>query len=208
MELGPKVWDAWMHYSAFYLMPMRRLDEAVVVLRKALELDPLSPSCQYVLGLAYCMDRQYDRAIEQFRNALDLNPHWGPAHIALGNILILIGKSDEGIGAIETGVQLFGRSPLNLTWLGFAYANVGRIGDAQKLLAELQALAQKAYMSPFIFVPIYFGLGEMDKCFDWMEKAVEERDSLIFMLPVNPIYDPLRSHPRSQALLRKMNLEP
>jgi hypothetical protein len=72
----------------------------------------------------------------------------------------------------------------------------------------LQSLAQRAYVSSFHFGLIYLGLGDMDKCFDWLEKAAEERDSMIFMLPVNPLLDPLRSHQRYHALLRKMNLGP
>jgi hypothetical protein len=95
-----------------------------------------------------------------------------------------------------------------LSSLGAAYALTGRVGDAHKLLAELQDLAQKAYVPPSSFVLIYLGLGEMDQCFDWIEKAVEERDSMIFILPVHPLADPIRSHPRYHALLRKMNLSP
>jgi hypothetical protein len=75
-------------------------------------------------------------------------------------------------------------------------------------LQELQELARKAYVPPSSFASIYFGLGEIDRGFDWLEKAVDERDGLIVHIHVDPGYDPLRSHPRFQALLRKMNLEP
>ena len=55
---------------------------------------------------------------------------------------------------------------------------------------------------------IYSNLGEIDKALEWFEKAIEERDAMIAVSgAVNPIFDPLRSHPRYQALLRKMNLE-
>jgi eukaryotic-like serine/threonine-protein kinase len=208
MELGPKVWDVSMQYSVYYLTPLRRLDEASVVIQKALELDPLSAACHGALGNTYYVARRYDQAIKQYRNALDLNPHFGFAHLSLGFVLLVTNKLDEGIGAVETGLRLVGRSSYQLGLLGFAYARGGRIEDAQKLLAELQNLAQKAYASPYGFALIYLGLGEMDKCLDWMEKAVEERDLIIVTLPVSPIFDPLRSHPRYHALLHKMNLEP
>jgi hypothetical protein len=55
---------------------------------------------------------------------------------------------------------------------------------------------------------IYFGLGEIDKAFDWFEKGVEERHFLISYAYSLPFFDPIRSHPRYKALLRKMNLEP
>jgi hypothetical protein len=112
------------------------------------------------------------------------------------------------IASIETGVHLLGRTPLGLAFLAFVYARTGRRSDAQKLLAELQDLAHKTYASSFHFGLIYLGFGEMDACFDWLEKAVEERDSMICMLSVLPLFDPIRAHPRYHALLRKINLEP
>jgi hypothetical protein len=53
---------------------------------------------------------------------------------------------------------------------------------------------------------IYIWLGEIDKAFDWLEKAGDERDGMIInILVVDILFDPLRSHRRYQALLRKMN---
>jgi hypothetical protein len=61
---------------------------------------------------------------------------------------------------------------------------------------------------PSSLAHIYFGLGEIDKAFDWFEKAVDALDLWIIHVGLMPIYDPLRSHPRCHALLRKMNLKP
>ena len=55
---------------------------------------------------------------------------------------------------------------------------------------------------------IYAGLGEVGKCLDWLEKAVEERETLTATYTNYPWCNPLRSHPRYHALMRKMNLEP
>jgi hypothetical protein len=61
---------------------------------------------------------------------------------------------------------------------------------------------------PCAFARIYEALGEIDNALDWCEKAIDARDSWIFHLNVDPAWDPLRSHPRFQALLGKMNLQP
>ena len=53
-----------------------------------------------------------------------------------------------------------------------------------------------------------FAIGEIDKCLDFLDKAVEEQEALMPSLYVSPHFDPLCSHPRYKALLRKMNLEP
>ena len=58
------------------------------------------------------------------------------------------------------------------------------------------------------FAYIYYGLGEMDKAFDWLDKAVDEKDGLLYEITSVSYSDPLSSHPRYKAVLRKMNLEP
>jgi serine/threonine protein kinase/Tfp pilus assembly protein PilF len=207
LELGPKVFDVWMHYSLWYLAPTRRLNEAVVAMQKAVAIDPLSPIPQHQLGTIFMLNRQFDRAIDQYRKVFDINPDFAPAHMFLGYVLTFAGQHTEGIAHIEAGISLLRRSPISLAYLGLAYAKVGQTNDAQKILAELQDLAQKAYVSPLHYGMVHLGLGEIDQCFYWLERAIEERDSLIFTLPVSPAFDPLRSDPRYKALLQKMNLD-
>ena len=92
-------------------------------------------------------------------------------------------------------------------FLGFAYAKAGQIDEAKKLLAELESLARREYVIPSSFAMIYLGLGEIDKTFDWLEKAVDELDHSMIDLHEGPYFDPLRSHPRFKTLLQKMNLQ-
>ena len=208
LELAPGSADVWTIYDFYYLVPMRRLDEAIAGTRRALELDPLSPFLQFRLGLWYYYTRQWDHTIEQCRNALELDPHYPYAHLVIGGSYIHTGKLDEAIQSTETHARLMGRSPGALGWLGHNYAVIGRTGEARRLLEELQEIAQKAYVQPFAFGLIYSGLGEIDRCFDWLEKAVDEREGWMLHIHADPAFDPLRSHPRYPALLRKMNLEP
>jgi serine/threonine protein kinase/Tfp pilus assembly protein PilF len=207
IELGPKSADVAIFYAGYYLLPRRRFEEAVIIMQKALELDPLSHAVPTWLGLIFLCARQYNRALEHFRNAHDLNPHAPQLLALIGNTLLITGETDEGLRALETAVQLSRRNPFYLSLLGFAYAKTGRITDAQNFLVQIQDLAQKAYVSPFCFALIYGGLGEMDKCLDWMEKTIDERYFLSFMITGHPGLDPVRSHPRYNSLLRKMNLE-
>jgi serine/threonine protein kinase/Tfp pilus assembly protein PilF len=208
LELAPESEDVWLNYDWFYLVPMRRLDEATAASRRAVELDPLSPGLQWRLGYRYYVTRQWDRAVEKYHNALELDPHYAAAHGWLALAYLQTGKFDSAIRAMETYAQLMGRTPNSLAYLGLAYAMAGRIGEARKLLEELQELAQKAYVRPFSFAWVYLGLGDIERCFDWVEKAIDERDPWLLYFHIDPAYDPLRSHPRFQALLRKMNLEP
>jgi serine/threonine-protein kinase len=150
LELDPKSEVVWAYYDYYYLVPMRRLDEAVGASPRAVEMDPLSPFLQWRFGYRYYLTRQWERVIEQCRNALELDPHFYAAHLNLGLNYLQTGKLDEAIRALEPWPQLTGRSPLSLGLLGWACALAGRIGDAQKLLAEMQDIAQRIYV-PSIF---------------------------------------------------------
>jgi tetratricopeptide (TPR) repeat protein len=207
LELDPRSEDVLRWYDHYYLGPMKRLDEAVTAFLGALERDPLSPFLQSGLGYNYCLKREWNRAIEQCRNALELDPQcW--ASVLLGSCYFHIGKHDEAIRAMETQAQVMGRSSFALGSLGWAYASTGRTGEALNVLEELQGRAQEQYTAPWSFAVIHSGLGEIDKAFDWFEKAVDEHDPLMLHFHVHPNYDPLRTHSRYAPLLRKMNLEP
>jgi len=208
LELAPKSEEVWSNYTYYYLVPMGRMAEALAASQRALERDPLSPFLQWRLGYRYYLTRQWDRAIEQFRNALELDPNYLFALACLITVNVITGKIEEGIRSLDALKQFGGHNPSLLGLFGLIYGMAGRTSEVQKFLIELEELAQKVYAPPSSFVHVYLGLGEMEKCFNWLEKAVDEHDGFVFHLQALPYFDPLRSHPRFHALLRKMNLEP
>ena len=208
LELGPKSVDSLIHYAADYLLPAHRLDEAVAVMQKAVVLDPLSSYLQNSLGIIYYAAREWDFAIEHCQRALEFDPHYYLAHQYIGFTYLEVGELDKGIEACNAAAKSVGQSQWALAIPGVAYAKAGKIGEAQRLLKELQDLSNKTYVSPSAFAWIYCSLGEIEKSLEWFEKAIDQHDRLIILTYLIPIYDPLRSHPRYKALLRKMNLEP
>jgi eukaryotic-like serine/threonine-protein kinase len=207
LELDPHSGQVWSDYAWFHLTPMRRLDEAIIAMQKVLEIDPLSLIAHNLLACWYRFILQYDHAIEHWRNALELYPEYPWGHLNLGVTYIRKGMINEGIQACEKALHL-SRDLMFIGYVGWAFARAGRIDASQKLLKELQDLAQKAYVPPSPFALICLGLEETDQAFDWLEKAVDEHDQWIFFIHADNSFDPLRSHPRYHALLRKMNLEP
>lgn len=205
LELDPRSEDAWEFYDYSYLVPMRRLDEAVTASRKALDRDPLRPFLQWRLGYRYYLLRQWDRAIEQCRNALELDPSYSAAHGYMSLSCCLAGRFDEANRILEKGPEGPGAS-IFMAFRGFVLARAGRTGEARRLLEELRELAKTKLVPPTRFAWIYTGLGDIEQALDWLEKAVEERDGLIIHLHVDPVWDALRSSPRYESLLRKMNL--
>jgi eukaryotic-like serine/threonine-protein kinase len=207
LELDPKSEQTLTSYSQFYLFPMGRLDDAAAVLREALEQNPLSPILHSILGLQYIYLQQMHRGFELIRNALELEPNFYLAHFYLGVGYFLIDKFEEAIAALITASQLSGRNPYVLGYLSAAFSRAGRNVDAQKLLEELLKLARKDYVPASSCAVAYVALGETERGFEWLEKAVDEQDTRIFLHLRMPSFS-LRSHPRYHALLRKMNLEP
>ncbi len=203
-ELGPESAETLGLYCLIYLSAMRRWDEAIECARKTVELDPLSPFRHFEAAYLYFLMRRYDSAIEYCLKSLEIDPHHPVAHMYLGLSYVQTGKPDEGISACEMATSLVGRHPLSMALLGAAYSFVGRIVEAQNIVDELRELAEKAYVPSFAFAIIYSSMGELEKALDWFEKSVNEQAVLSHLFPS---LDPLRSHPRFHALLRKMNLE-
>jgi serine/threonine protein kinase/tetratricopeptide (TPR) repeat protein len=205
LAIDPASGEVLRWYEHYYLGPMKRLDDEVEAYLRAVETDPLSPSLQAQLGYSYCLKREWDRAIGQCRTALELDPQ-GWAYMLLGSCCLHIGKHDDAIRAAETVAQGMGRSSFAVGNLGWVYGSTGRTADALKLLDELRARAQQGYVPSWSFAVIYQALGEMDNAVDWFEKAIDDHEPLMLQFNVHPNYDPMRSHPRYPALLRKMNL--
>jgi hypothetical protein len=81
---------------------------------------------------------------------------------------------------------------------------LGRRSEAEKSLARLQELAGQRYVLPSAAALVYLGLGDHDRVFDCLDEALKERELRMLYLKVDPIFDPLRSDPRFDMLLRRV----
>src|ERR1700730_13607742 len=91
--------------------------------------------------------------------------------------------------------------------LAHTYAVSRNREEMQKIIAELQELAESKYVSSYQIAAIYAGLREKDQAFAWLEKAYEERSDGLVNLKVEQRFDSLRNEPRFQALLKKVGLD-
>ena len=207
LELDPNSGMANATYFA-YLSNVGRPDEALPYAKRAAELDPSTTPGQ--VAYAYFLARQYDKAIELFREVLEKRPDSAQPHILLGETYVAKGMHNEGVAEIQKGVDLdnvperWDRHPM----LAYAYAMAGRRDQAVKILNEQNRLAHQGYISPYNFAIIYTGLGDKDRAFESLEKGYEQRIPLVYRLKSRPMFDSLRSDPRYGELLRKMNLAP
>jgi serine/threonine protein kinase/TolB-like protein/Tfp pilus assembly protein PilF len=206
IELNPGYATAHQWYSES-LRARGRTDEALAEIKRAQELDPLSLVINMVAGLTFVHARQYDDAIEQYRKTIELDPNWFAAHLELGLAYALKGAYPEAIVECEKALMLAPDNVDALESLGYVYAVAGRRADALRVLDRLNELSQRKYVPPFSRALVYTGLGDKDQAIEWLEKAYEERSPyLLYMSFAHPVWDPLRSDPRFQELVRRMGL--
>jgi len=103
--------------------------------------------------------------------------------------------------AIDNAPERWDRYPV----LAYAYAVSGKRDEALKILNQQQRLAKQRYISPYNLAIIYTGLGDKDRAFEVLNRAVDEDSYMMTQVPARPMFDSLRSDPRYPALLRRMN---
>jgi TolB-like protein len=182
---------------------MGRLDEGLAELEQALRLDPLSLHIKVNYTVFLWIAGQYDRALKQSQEAVALDPNFAGAWWAFA--LASQGKSmhEKTIMAFKKADDLNpGAFEFGLTAV---YAIAGKRGEALSNLAKWKELSKQRYVSAYWFAQAYTALQEKDEALCWFERAFKERSAWMTILKVDPWLDPLRSDPRFQDLLRRMN---
>jgi serine/threonine-protein kinase len=206
ITLNPNYAAAHFWYGE-YLLWQGRFEEAVIEIERALELDPISLVINSHLGWAYMLTEKLDRSLTQLHKTVQMDPSFAMSYFILGWTYMKLEKFTEAIEAFKTANEWFGGVPLSLSALGLAYSNAGEKEIAIELLDIIDTFYEDSQVEPFHYAVIHGGLGDKDKAFYFLEKAYEERSELMAALKVYSGLDPLRSDPRFDELLRKMNLK-
>ena len=206
IELNPSYGPAH-HIYSHYLVSTGRFPESLRESLRYLELDPLSPAAKTHLGMHYDMARQYDLAIGVMRGTVEIAPNFPDAFGELASDYTAKGAYQEAVRAAQKAVDLTGGRGY-LGKLGEAYAMDGRRNEATKVMAEIRGMSRGRFVPAISTVPILIALGERDQAIKQLQKAFEEHDQIIPYLKVWCMFDPLRSDPRFQDLVRRMNFPP
>ncbi len=188
------------------LATMGRFEEALAESRRAQDLDPLSLIFSLVQSWVYYYARRYDEAIAQIQKSLEMDPTFVVSHWYLGFCYERKGMEQEALSEVQEAVRLSGGDPLYLAALGRVQATFGRTAEAEATLALLDEMGSTRYVSSYYVAAIPAALGDRDRAFARLEKAVEERSHGLTFLLVDPGVDPLRSDPRFDDLLRRVGL--
>jgi len=203
IEFSPNFANAWDGYG-FYFKATGQNEASIRACQRAQELEPLSLFITLSLAWAYYFARQYDRAMEQGAKALDMDPNFGFAYWHRGMAYIQQKKFGDAITALRKAISLSGPATTFISYLGYANARLGKSREARQMIAQLERVSKRQYVSSYFIAIIYLGLGELDRTFEWLEKAYEERSGFMAFINVEPMLDALRGDPRFKALAEKI----
>lgn len=203
IELNPGYATAH-HWYAWHLSLLGRYSEAITEMRKAENLDPLSLIINADLAELFLIARSYDESIEQSRRTIEMDPGFGLAHNQLAQAYLQKHMVNDAILELQKAIQLSDGSPICTANLARAYAASGRRDEAVQLMNDLKKRSNPGYSHASEIAMIYAALGDKEQAVSWLEKGYEERFNPGVLL--RPGFDPLRSDPRFQDLLRRIGL--
>lgn len=205
IELNPNDETALRNYS-FHLACMRRHEESIAFVERSRRLNPVSPIAQFQMAMNLYLARRYDDAIAEAAATLDLAPGFGAAHILLGRVYVAQGMLDRAVGELERAHALMGARADVMTPLAYVLARSGRQSEARATLERLRDISRPRDIAPIRVAFLHIGLGETDRAFEWLDKAVDARDWQLALLNVEPSFDTLRSDRRFAALVERVGL--
>ncbi len=194
------------HWYGDFLGGRGDLEGYLQELRRAQALDPLSRQIGTEVGRALYALRRNDEAVTQLQQVLRADPAFAGARVTLGRVYVEQGRLAEAVGEFQQAVELRGRNALDVAYLAYAYAVAGQESEAQRLLVELEGRSRREHVPPTVLAMVHMGLGQDERAFDHLDRAVAEHDGWIAESIFYPTFDPLRSHPRYAALLQALGL--
>lgn len=184
-----------------------RYDQAIDVARRTLQIQPTNFWARVNLGWAYEQKEMYPEAVKEFRQALeqkpmsmDMDPQMKQMSMQPPMSMQMSAAADR-IKATRADLGVLAAASL-----GHALGLAGDRPGARALLDQLLRQREHAYVSPYDIALLYVGLGEKDHALDWLEKAYQERSSLLVFALREPRLAPLRSEPRFATLAREFAL--
>jgi TolB-like protein/Tfp pilus assembly protein PilF len=206
ISLDPRSATAHHWYAVTCLVQLGRLDDALDEMLLAQTLDPVSTIISRDTARVLFYRREFEAALEQCDRTIERDPYFSGTYWMLGLVQELLGDLDEAAAAFQRGIQLVPESRMMRGGLGRVFALSGKPAKARQIIREIEDSSQQRYVSPFEPAMIHFALGDLDRGFECLIKAQEERCFEVISLSTDPRFDSLRDDSRLRAIVSQVGL--
>ena len=204
--LNPNYTEA--HWTFGSVLPaVGALGEAIAEMRKAITLDPLHPHHSRWLGRFLLFAKDYDAAITQSQKTIELHADYFHAYLDTGSAYLAQGKPDQALEWFQRGQKLDSSVRSYDALIVRALAPLGRREEAEEILSRLEAESRQHYVRSEVLAMGYAAVGELDKAFNLLERAVQARSAGLIYLHLDPGYEPLRKDSRFAGLVTRIGLK-
>lgn len=191
-------------YYAIYLAAMLRPTESRREAAAARTLDPLSVAIATDSGFVMYYERDYANATKTLQDAIAMNPKAPGPHFWLGRVYQALGRYDEAAAEYKAAESGISKLPALFAGLGHMDAVTGKRAEAEQVLKQIDAMGKSGYVSPYAPALVYLGLGDKEKTLALLTRCLDERTNWMVWLLKDPRWDPMRSDPRFQEIVRKV----
>ena len=202
IAINPNCAMAYSRYT-YFLAAMGRLSESLKWIKRAQELDPLSPDMNVSLASVLYFAREYDEAIRYCQRALTLEPNFLEALLWLGLSYEQKGMLEEAITQFRKAKDVNADSPEPLELLGHVLAIAGQRDEARKVLSELDSSGKQNSVHPYNVALIHAALGQTEQAFESLGKPYANWTERLRMLRFDPRMDSLKEDPRFTAIFQR-----
>ena len=179
-----------------------RLEQAIALGEYAVEHDPVSPVINGNLGLYYRDGGQLDESIDSFRTVLALSPGYIGAQHHIGTALLLQGQPDAALDAMERETA----ESWQLGGLAMAHHALGQSAEAEAALSEF--IDKYAATSAYKIAIVHAFMGQADRAFDWLQRAVTDNDPGLDEVATDPLLANIHADPRWPPFLESIGKSP
>jgi TolB-like protein/DNA-binding winged helix-turn-helix (wHTH) protein/Tfp pilus assembly protein PilF len=207
IAIDPNYAVAYQYYG-YTLFAMGRGSEALVAMKHAAQIDPVSPSIQTTLAWGLYLLRLNQQAVEQCGKVLELYPDYVPAHQLLGLTYDQLGSHPQAMAELNRAQAIEASNAMTPLFIDYELARTGRRNDAVRNLETLETMeanSSSAFVPDYYLAAAWAAIGDKRKAESSLDRAFQAHSNWLIDLHYDPRFDSLRSDKRFKELVDRIH---